>query len=86
MVQKYKCDNMYKVILLNASPRANSNTLAALKVCAEEIQKAYGEADPCSSRQSGMADGIGSCYRAWQCGFRDSDHQVRSHNGRYPGC
>lgn len=39
MVQKYKCDNMYKVILLNASPRANSNTLAALKVCAEEIQK-----------------------------------------------
>ena len=30
---------MVKVILLNASPRANSNTQAVLEVCAEEIEK-----------------------------------------------
>lgn len=37
--QKCKVDNMYKVILLNASPRANSNTLLALEECAKEIEK-----------------------------------------------
>lgn len=38
MVQKYKCDNMSKVILLNASPRANSNTQIVLEECAREIE------------------------------------------------
>lgn len=30
---------MAKVILLNSSPRANSNTHDVLEVCAEEIEK-----------------------------------------------
>ena len=38
-VQKFKCDNMSKVILLNASPRANSNTKIVLEQCALEIEK-----------------------------------------------
>lgn len=36
---------MAKVILLNSSPRANSNTQDVLEVCAEEIEKNGVEAE-----------------------------------------
>ncbi|MEE1129176.1 MAG: flavodoxin family protein [Methanobrevibacter sp.] len=54
---------MYKVILLNASPRANSNTLAVLKVCAEEIQKEGVETEIISLR----GKHIQSCTACLRC-------------------
>ena len=41
---------MAKVILLNSSPRANSNTQDVLEVCAEEIEKNGVEAEIISLR------------------------------------
>ena len=61
---------MAKVILLNSSPRANSNTQDVLEVCAEEIEKNGVEAEIISLRgkqiQSCIAcngcAGTGNCY------------------------
>ena len=63
MVQKFKCDNMSKVILLNASPRANSNTKIVLEECAREIEKEGVEAEIISLR--GMK--IQSCIACGKC-------------------
>lgn len=54
---------MYKVILLNASPRANSNTLAVLKECACEIEKQGVEAEIISLR----GKQIQSCTACLKC-------------------
>ncbi len=43
---------MAKVILLNSSPRANSNTQDVLEVCAEEIEKNGVEAEIISLREN----------------------------------
>lgn len=63
MVQKFKCDNMSKVILLNASPRANSNTKIVLEECAREIEKEGVETEIISLR--GMK--IQSCIACGKC-------------------
>lgn len=63
MVQKCKCDNMSKVILLNASPRANSNTKIVLEECAKEIEKEGVEAEIVSLK--GMK--IQSCIACLKC-------------------
>lgn len=63
MVQKCKCDNMSKVILLNASPRANSNTKMVLEECAKEIEKEGVEAEIVSLK--GMK--IQSCIACLKC-------------------
>ena len=63
MVQKFKCDNMSKVILLNASPRANSNTKMVLEQCAREIESEGVEAEIISLR--GMK--IQSCIACGKC-------------------
>lgn len=63
MVQKCKCDNMSKVILLNASPRVNSNTKIVLEECAKEIEKEGVEAEIVSLK--GMK--IQSCIACLKC-------------------
>ena len=63
MVQKFKCDNMSKVILLNASPRANSNTKIVLEQCAREIEDEGVETEIISLR--GMK--IQSCIACGKC-------------------
>ena len=63
MVQKFKCDNMSKVILLNASPRANSNTKMVLEQCAREIEKEGVDTEIISLR--GMK--IQSCIACGKC-------------------
>ena len=63
MVQKYKCDNMSKVILLNASPRVNSNTKIVLEECAREIEDEGVETEIISLR--GMK--IQSCIACSKC-------------------
>ena len=63
MVQKCKCDNMSKVILLNASPRANSNTKMVLEECAREIENEGVETEIISLR--GMK--IQSCIACGKC-------------------
>lgn len=63
MVQKFKCDNMSKVILLNASPRVNSNTKIVLEQCASEIENEGVEAEIISLR--GMK--IQSCTACLKC-------------------
>lgn len=54
---------MAKVILLNASPRANSNTLDVLNVCAEEIEKNGVEAEIVSLR----GNIVQSCVACLKC-------------------
>ena len=54
---------MYKVILLNASPRANSNTLAVLEECAREIEKEGVETEIISLR----GKKIQSCIACSRC-------------------
>ena len=63
MVQKFKCDNMSKVIVLNASPRANSNTKIVLEQCAREIEDEGVETEIISLR--GMK--IQSCIACGKC-------------------
>ena len=63
MVQKCKCDNMSKVILLNASPRSNSNTGIVLEQCAREIEAEGVEAEIISLK--GMK--IQSCIACLKC-------------------
>lgn len=63
MVQKYNVINMSKVILLNASPRANSNTKIVLEECAREIEKEGVETEIISLR--GMK--IQSCVACLKC-------------------
>jgi multimeric flavodoxin WrbA len=63
MVLKYECDNMSKVILLNASPRANSNTGIVLEQCAGEIEAEGVETEIISLK--GMK--IQSCIACSKC-------------------
>ena len=63
MVLKYRCDNMSKVILLNASPRANSNTGIVLEQCAGEIEAEGVETEIISLK--GMK--IQSCIACSKC-------------------
>jgi multimeric flavodoxin WrbA len=63
MVQKYKCDNMSKVILLNASPRTNSNTKIVLEECAREIEAEGVEAEIISLK----GKKIQSCIACQKC-------------------
>lgn len=63
MEQKYKCDNMSKVILLNASPRVNSNTKIVLEECAKEIEREGVETEIISLK--GMK--IQSCIACLKC-------------------
>ena len=61
--QKLKCDNMSKVILLNGSPRANSNTGIVLEECAKVIENEGVETEILSLR--GMK--IQSCIACSKC-------------------
>lgn len=63
MVLKYKLVNMAKVILLNGSPRLNSNTQDILEVCAEEIEKNSVETEIISLRGKNIL----SCIACNKC-------------------
>ena len=59
---------MYKVILLNASPRAKSNTLDVLKVCADEIEKNGVETEIISLRGKQIQSCV-ACNNCAESGF-----------------
>ncbi len=63
MAVNWKYDNMSKVILLNGSPRANSNTKIVLEECAREIEAEGVETEIISLR--GMK--IQSCIACQKC-------------------
>jgi multimeric flavodoxin WrbA len=63
MVLKFRCDYMSKVILLNASPRVNSNTKIVLEECAREIEKEGVETEIISLK--GMK--VQSCIACLKC-------------------
>lgn len=63
MVLKFRCDDMSKVILLNASPRVNSNTKIVLEDCAREIEKEGVETEIISLK--GMK--VQSCIACLKC-------------------
>ena len=63
MVLKFRCDDMSKVILLNASPRVNSNTKIVLEECAREIEKEGVETEIISLK--GMK--VQSCIACLKC-------------------
>lgn len=78
MDQKFKGVCMAKVILLNASPRANSNTLEVLKVCAEEIEKNGVEAEIVSLRGKKIESCIacGKCSEVGNCILKDGLDEI----------
>ena len=63
MVLKFRYDDMSKVILLNASPRVNSNTKIVLEECAREIEKEGVETEIISLK--GMK--VQSCIACLKC-------------------
>ena len=69
---------MAKVILLNASPRANSNTLEVLKVCAEEIEKNGVETEIVSLRGKKIQSCIacGKCSEEGNCILKDGLDEI----------
>ena len=81
---------MSKVILLNASPRANSNTKIVLEECAKEIEKEGVEAEIISLRgmkiQSCLA--CGKCAETGNCvlpdGLDEIIEKIRNADGFIP--
>lgn len=69
---------MAKVILLNSSPRANSNTQDVLKVCAEEIEKNGVEAEIISLRGKQIQSCIAcnGCAGTGNCVLNDGLEEV----------
>ena len=69
---------MAKVILLNGSPRANSNTLSVLKECAKEIEKNGVEAEIISLRGMKIQSCIacGKCVETGNCILDDGLSQI----------
>ena len=64
---------MAKVILLNSSPRANSNTQDVLEVCAEEIEKNGVEAEIISLRGKQIQSCVAcnGCAKTGNCVLND---------------
>ena len=77
-VQKFQCDNMSKVILLNASPRANSNTKIVLEQCALEIEKEGVETEIISLRGMKVLSCIacGKCAEKGNCVLPDGLDEI----------
>lgn len=69
---------MAKVILLNSSPRANSNTQDVLEVCAEEIKKNGVEAEIISLRGKQIQSCIAcnGCAGTGNCVLNDGLEEV----------
>ena len=90
MVQKFKRDNMSKVILLNASPRANSNTKIVLEECAKEIEKEGVETEIISLRGMKIQSCIacGKCAETGNCvlpdGLDEIIEKIRQSDGFIP--
>ena len=78
MALKCRFDNMSKVILLNASPRANSNTLMVLKECAREIEKEGVEAEIISLRGKKIQSCVacGKCQETGNCILPDGLDEI----------
>ena len=78
MVQKYKCDNMSKVILLNASPRTNSNTKIVLEECAREIEAEGVEAEIISLKGKKIQSFIAcqKCSETGNCVLNDGLDEI----------
>lgn len=85
-----KCDNMSKVILLNASPRANSNTKIVLEECAKEIEKEGVETEIISLRGKKIQSCIacGKCSQTGNCvlpdGLDEIIEKIRQADGFIP--
>ena len=64
---------MPKVILLNGSPRKDSNTLDVLEVCAKEIEKNGVEAEIISLRGMKIQSCVAclSCVETGNCALND---------------
>lgn len=69
---------MSKVILLNASPRANSNTLMVLKECASEIEKEGVETEIISLRGKKIQSctACGGCQETGNCILPDGLNEI----------
>ena len=69
---------MFKVILLNASPRANSNTLMVLEECAREIEKEGVETEIVSLRGKRIQSCIacGKCQETGNCTLPDGLDEI----------
>ena len=69
---------MVKVILLNASPRANSNTQAVLEVCAEEIEKEGVETEIVRLRGKTIQSCLGcsKCAGTGKCIINDGINEI----------
>ena len=85
-----KCDNMSKVILLNGSPRVNSNTQIALEECAKEIEKEGVETEIISLRGKRIQSCIacGKCAEKGNCvlpdGLDEIIEKIRQADGFIP--
>ncbi len=90
MAQKFSRDNMSKVILLNASPRANSNTKIVLEECAREIEKEGVETEIISLKGMKIQSCIacGKCVEKGNCilpdGLDEIIEKVRQADGFIP--
>lgn len=69
---------MVKVILLNASPRANSNTQDVLEVCAEEIEKEGVETEIVRLRGKTIQSCLGcsKCAGTGKCIINDGINEI----------
>ncbi len=69
---------MAKVILLNASPRANSNTLDVLNVCAREIEKNGVETEIISLKGKNIQSckACLSCHETGKCALNDGLNEI----------
>lgn len=69
---------MAKVILLNSSPRANSNTQDVLEVCAEEIEKNGVEAEIISLRGKQIQSCVAcnGCAKTGNCVLNDGLDEI----------
>ena len=83
-------ENMSKVILLNASPRANSNTKIVLEQCAKEIEKEGVETEIISLRgkKSHSCIACGKCAETGNCvlpdGLDEIIEKIRQADGFIP--
>lgn len=69
---------MFKVILLNGSPRVNSNTMDVLEICASEIEKNGVETEIISLRGKNINSCIAcnSCVGTGKCVFGDGLNEI----------
>ena len=90
MVLKFRCDYMSKVILLNASPRVNSNTKIVLEECAREIEKEGVETEIISLKGMKVQSCIAclKCVEAGNCvlpdGLDEIIEKIRNADGFIP--